>query len=155
MSEYDEMSDAELWELTADEDELERANAFVYLGSRLIQRGEFSEAVSPASAARDLYAKLGEESEEAYAAYLEGSAYFGTKRHGEAIESLTRASDLFRVYANEKALADAVRKLADAYLAEDDFAKASENYLSAMSLYESNGLFTPAGICGLGARPRA
>ncbi len=149
MPDFDELSDKELWDLTADEDELIRAEAFANIANRLFGRGEFAEAVSPASAARELFHKLDRPELEGTSAYLEGCVFLANNRNLEALESLNRATELYRIYATEEMLADAVRKQAEALIAEEDFDNATEAYESAIRLYESNNRHTLAGICAL------
>jgi hypothetical protein len=55
MSNYNEMSDQELWDLTSDDDDSIKADAYYSLGQRFLDRKRYSDAIGPLTAAKDLY----------------------------------------------------------------------------------------------------
>lgn len=149
MSEPEELSEAQLWELTADEDEVVRAEAFMDLATKMHARGSYAEAVGPAAASRELFAKLDRPFDEGRASFIEGIVLQDAGREGEALAPLVRATELYRIYASEEMLADAIKKQADVLLELNRLEEAHEAFQSAIRLYESNGKYTMAGISAL------
>lgn len=149
MSEENELTDDQLWELTTTEDMRERAEAMTNLGWRLYRRDENEKAISLAMEAQALYKELGDPKVEGRSSYLKGLSHLDATQYEEAIQSLDYAADLYRIWATEEMLADAARYNARALHLLDRINEATESYVSAIALYESNQKFTIAGIASL------
>ncbi|NDC49467.1 MAG: tetratricopeptide repeat protein [Micrococcales bacterium] len=147
MNAFSEMSDQQLWDLTSDEDDQVKADAYYWLGQRFFERKRYSDAVGPATAAKDLYERIGDGNSEGLASYVCACILTYVDRYEEAINYYSRAVELYREYGTDEMVADALKGRAVAfenteqeYLARDDYRAASNFYLSANKKI-------PAGIC--------
>jgi tetratricopeptide (TPR) repeat protein len=141
------MSDQELWDLTSDEDDRVKADAYFWLGHRFFDRKRYSDAVGPATAAKDLYEKVDDGRSEGLAAYTSALVLGFLDRHEEAVEYFTSAIELYKEHGTDEMIADAVRGRADALVKIDRDADARNDYRGASNYYLAASRRTPAGIC--------
>jgi tetratricopeptide (TPR) repeat protein len=146
---YDELSDAELWKLTTSDDKKDRAEALMELSWRLYQQRDFSESLSAVATARALFIELEMPSSEARAGLIESRGLIAREDYSEAISLLERTIELYRTYASEAELADAISLQAQAYACVEDGEKAEKHFRAALELYRSNNRPTSAGIIAL------
>ena len=69
MSNHNEMSDQELWDLTSDDDDSIKAESYYFLGQRFLDRKRYSDAIGPLTADNDLFNKDGDEKSEGLASF--------------------------------------------------------------------------------------
>jgi tetratricopeptide (TPR) repeat protein len=147
MSNFNEMSDQELWDLTSDEDDRIKADAYFWLGQRFFERKRYSDAVGPMTAAKDLYVKVDDGTAAGPAAYTSALVLSCLDRHEEAVDYFTAAIALYKEHATDEMVADAVRGRADALVKIDRDAEARDDYRGASNYYLAALRRTPAGIC--------
>ena len=147
MSNFNEMSDQELWDLTSDDDDRIKADAYFWLGQRFFDRKRYSDAVGPATASKDLYKKVDDGKSEGLAAYTSALILGYLDRHDEAVEYFTSAIDLYKEHGTDDMVADAVRGRADALVKIDRDEEARDDYRGASNYYLAASRKTPAGIC--------
>jgi tetratricopeptide (TPR) repeat protein len=147
MSNYNEMSDQELWDLTSDDDDRVKADSYFWLGQRFFERKRYSDAVGPITAAKDLYVKVDDARAAGPAAYTSALVLGYLDRNEEAVEYFTAAIALYKEHATDDMVADAVRGRADALVKEGRDTEARDDYRGASNYYLAAMRKTPAGIC--------
>ena len=147
MSNYNEMSDQELWDLTSDDDDSIKADAYYSLGQRFLDRKRYSDAIGPLTAAKDLYKKVADEKSEGLASFTAALALGYLDRHEEAVDYFTEAITLYKEHSTDEMVADAVRGRADALVKIDRDEEARNDYRGASNYYLAASRKTPAGIC--------
>jgi tetratricopeptide (TPR) repeat protein len=145
----DETSDAELWQQASSENKQERAEALIEIAYRKQERGEVGQSLSAAGTARVLFAELDMPAAEARAGWFEARAHFEHEVYESVVEVLNRTIELYRTYAGEVELADAIFLQGQAYACLVMAHQAEEAFKNALELYRSNGRFTLAGIAAL------
>ena len=144
-----DMSDNELWQLTQSDDKQVRADALIELAWRMQSANGPREGMIEAATARALYAELDMPAGESRAGYFEARSLHQFDRCEEAIPILDRTIELYRMYAGEIELADAIAQRAECMGELDNVAECESGYRTAIALYEGNDAFTPAGIASL------
>ena len=147
MSNFNEMSDQELWDLTSDDDDRIKADAYYSLGQRFFDRKRYSDAVGPITASKDLYKKVDDGKSEGLASFTSALILGSLDRHEEAVEYFTSAIDLYKEHGTEEMVADAVRGRADALVKIDRDSEARDDYRGASNYYLAASKKTLAGIC--------
>jgi tetratricopeptide (TPR) repeat protein len=147
MSNINDMSDQELWDLTSDDDDRVKADAYFGLGQRFFERKRYSDAVGPATAAKDLYNKVGDGKSEGPASYYSALVLGYLERHEEAVEYFTAAISLYKEHGTEEMVADSLRGRADANVKVSNHVEAIDDYRAASNFYLAANRKTPSGIC--------
>jgi tetratricopeptide (TPR) repeat protein len=141
-----EYSDEELWGRTTSEDPFRKGMALQELAQRYFDRNDWERCLSAAAAARETFNGNDNFYEEARAAYFEGMALYRVDRDEEALSGFIRAVELYRTYASEIELADALHFQAMCYLYLKRLDEMQEPMSSAIALYEGNKRHGQAGI---------
>ena len=147
MNNFNEMSDQELWDLTSDDDDRIKADAYYSLGQRFFDRKRYSDAVGPITASKDLYKKVDDGKSEGLASFTSALILGYLDRHDEAVEYFTSAIELYKEHGTDEMVADAVRGRADALVKIDRDVEARDDYRGASNYYLAASRRTAAGIC--------
>jgi len=146
---YEEMSDAELWALTSDEDQRLRADALANLTHRFFHREKYTDVIGPGEAAIEVHHELNDTLGEGRMNYFVGYSEWMLDRFDDALKHLSNSTEIYRIHASEIMLADSIRAQANCYKALEKYDEAAESWRSAIGLYSSNDRLTLAGICAL------